>query len=99
MISAANVAKSPENITGITGRTNHPSQSPAPVKDEMINRASTEMSKTAQKVDPTPDELMENVVEAGSQDVSNIDTAHDFNIARVMELLSDPILQEDIPDE
>lgn len=42
-----------------------------------------------------PEQLLEQTVEAGAQE-NAINEAHDFNMARVMELLSDPLLQEDI---
>ncbi len=42
-----------------------------------------------------PDQLLEQTMEAGAAG-SAISEAHDFNMARVMELLSDPLLQEDI---
>ena len=42
------------------------------------------------------DLLLEQTVEASANEGA-IDGAHDFNMARVMELLSDPLLQKDIP--
>lgn len=42
-----------------------------------------------------PDQLLEQTMEAGASEGA-ISDAHDFNMARVMELLSDPLLHEDI---
>lgn len=42
-----------------------------------------------------PQKLLEQTVEAGAHETT-ISEAHDFNMSRIMELLSDPLLQEDI---
>ncbi|HAS89543.1 MAG TPA: hypothetical protein DCS48_09600 [Desulfovibrio sp.] len=44
-----------------------------------------------------PEQLLEQTVEASAHEGA-IDGAHDFNMARIMELLSDPLLQEDVPE-
>ncbi|WP_320172593.1 hypothetical protein [Maridesulfovibrio sp.] len=45
--------------------------------------------------DADPDELLEKTMEAGAAG-NSISDAHDFNMSRIMALLSDPLLQEDI---
>ena len=42
-----------------------------------------------------PEELLKQTVEASSSSDA-INDVHDFNMSRIMELLSDPLLQEDI---
>lgn len=97
MTPAMNIAERPEKTTGINGRITQKQVSQ--LKNEIISHASENINSVNQKVEASPTVLMENVVEAGAHNVQNIDSAHDFNLARVLELLSDPILQEDIPDE
>ncbi|WP_432737768.1 hypothetical protein [Maridesulfovibrio sp. FT414] len=42
-----------------------------------------------------PEQLLEQTMESGMSE-NAISDAHDFNMARIMELLSDPLLKEDI---
>lgn len=99
MIPAVNRIKSPENITGISKTEIRSADSPVLLRDRVIHNASEEMGRSAVVKDEKPEEIMQTVVAAGTENPDTIDSAHDFNLARVLELLSDPLLQEDIPGE
>lgn len=84
----------------------------APIRNENINSKninSTQIQTREKKIDTissnirsgikaqdvNPEQLLEQTVEANAHG-NGINDAHDFDLARVMKLLSDPLLQEDI---
>lgn len=98
MIPAIEKITRPENLNSISKADRNTISSPVILKDRMISSASSEIRRVSDQKEDTPVEMMDNVVSAGSKDPDNIDSAHDFNLARVLELLSDPLLQEDMPE-
>ncbi|WP_027720992.1 hypothetical protein [Maridesulfovibrio zosterae] len=69
--------------------------SPLVNREQSIDSVSGNIKAGLRSADMDPAELLEQSVEAGAKE-NAINDAHDFNMARVMELLSDPLLQEDI---
>ncbi|GEM_PF-2509807 len=69
--------------------------SPAVSRESRLDSVSGNIRSGLKSAEADPEQLLEQTVQAGSQE-NDINEAHDFNMARVMELLSDPLLQEDI---
>ncbi len=82
-----------------TLRNEHPGQAaPATVtREQKLDSVSSNIRSGLNAAQENPDQLMEQTVEASAHEGA-IDGAHDFNMARIMELLSDPLLQEDVPE-
>ncbi|NDV21426.1 hypothetical protein [Desulfovibrio sp. JC022] len=80
-------------------RNEHPGQvAPATVtREQKLDSVSGNIRSGLKSAQEDPDQLLEQTVEASAQEGA-IDGAHDFNMARIMELLSDPLLQEDVPE-
>ncbi|WP_319780660.1 hypothetical protein [Maridesulfovibrio sp.] len=66
-------------------------------REQKLDSVSGNIKAGLRSADANPDELLEQTMEA-SANQGAIDGAHDFNMARIMELLSDPLLQEDVPE-
>lgn len=74
--------------------------SPAPsviTREQVLDSVSGNIKAGLKPSEENPEMLLEQTVEASAREGA-IDGAHDFNMARIMELLSDPLLQEDVPD-
>lgn len=80
-------------------RNEHPGQVPPTTvtREQKLDSISGNIRSTLGAAKENPEQLLEQTVEASAQDGA-IDGAHDFNMARIMELLSDPLLQEDVPE-
>lgn len=80
-------------------RTEQPVQTPAaPVsREQKLDSVSGNIRAGLNASETHPEQLLEQTVEASAHEGA-IDGAHDFNMARIMELLSDPLLQEDVPE-
>ncbi|WP_419780626.1 hypothetical protein [Maridesulfovibrio sp.] len=79
---------------------NERQDTPAPsgiTREQRLDSVSTNIKAGLKPTEENPEQLLEQTVEASAQEGA-IDGAHDFNMARIMELLSDPLLQEDIPE-
>ena len=79
---------------------NERQSSPAPsgiTREKKLDSISGNIKAGLTPTDENPDKLLEQTVEASAQEGA-IDGAHDFNMARIMELLSDPLLQEEVPE-
>ncbi|WP_320009299.1 hypothetical protein [Maridesulfovibrio sp.] len=66
-------------------------------REHRLDSVSDNIKAGLKTVEESPDKLLEQTVEASAHEGA-IDGAHDFNMARIMELLSDPLLQEDVPE-
>ncbi len=66
-------------------------------REQKLDSVSGNIRAGLKSAEEDPTQLLEQTVEASAQEGA-IDGAHDFNMARIMELLSDPLLQEDIPE-
>ncbi len=81
-----------ENISSGKGHA-----TPVQTRAQTIDTVSSNIRSGMNSQDVDPDQLLEKTVEASAQ-TGGINEAHDFDMARVMRLLSDPLLQEDTPD-
>ncbi|SDL35468.1 hypothetical protein SAMN05660337_2748 [Maridesulfovibrio ferrireducens] len=77
----------------ITSKQNN--SGPIQTRDQNIDTISANLKSGVKAQDVNPELLLEKTVEANAQG-GGINEAHDFDLARVMRLLSDPLLQEDI---
>ncbi len=64
-------------------------------REQNIDTISSNIRSGIKTQDVNPEELLEQTVEANAHG-TEINDAHDFDLARVMKLLSDPLLQNDI---
>jgi len=64
-------------------------------REDKLDSVSENIRSGLKAAQADPEQLLEQTMEAGAQG-NAIDDAHDFNMSRIMELLSDPLLQEDI---
>ncbi|WP_031481983.1 hypothetical protein [Maridesulfovibrio frigidus] len=80
-----------ENINSGKGNA-----APVQTREQTIDTVSSNIRSGMNSQEIDADQLLEQTVEASAQ-TGDINEAHDFDMARVMRLLSDPLLQEDTP--
>ncbi|SMF19375.1 hypothetical protein [Desulfovibrio gilichinskyi] len=85
--------KAPIRNENITSKNNNSAQ--IQTREQKIDTISSNIRSGIKAQDVNPEQLLEQTVEASAHG-TEINDAHDFDLARVMKLLSDPLLQNDI---
>ncbi|NDV25178.1 hypothetical protein [Desulfovibrio sp. JC010] len=83
--------------TPVRNENSAPPAQASVTREQKLDSVSGNIRAGLNSAEQNPEQLLEQTVEASAQEGA-IDGAHDFNMARIMELLSDPLLQEDVPE-
>ncbi|CCO23938.1 hypothetical protein [Maridesulfovibrio hydrothermalis] len=75
--------------------TTRPQSAPAVNRETKLDTISGNIRSGRKSAETDPEKLLEQTMEASPHE-NAINEAHDFDMARVMALLSDPLLKEDI---